>query len=130
MLKYALIFLASGLGGILRYWFGGIAQNWWGPAFPFGTLVVNVTGCFGIGFFAAAFSGSLLIREEFRIAILVGIFGGYTTFSSFGRETLALIHDGEWSLAGLYVLSTNAVGLFAVWLGSAIAFRIYGPGAP
>ena len=92
--------------------------------------MVNVSGCLGIGFFATAFSGTVLIREEYRIAVLVGIFGGYTTFSSFGRETMALLHDGEWLRAGWYVLFTNAVGLFAVWLGAAAATKLYGPGAP
>ncbi len=129
MLKYTLIFLASGFGGILRYGLGGLVQNWWGPTFPLGTLIVNITGCLGIGFLATAFSGPLLIREEYRIAVLVGILGGYTTFSSFGRETMALIHDGEWSRAAVYVLLTNAVGLFAVWLGSTAATKLYGPGA-
>lgn len=130
MLKLVLVFLASGFGGLLRYVLGGLIQNAWGPTFPLGTLIVNVTGCLGIGFFATAFSGSLLIREEYRIAILVGIFGGYTTFSSFGRETLSLIHDQQWMRAAVYVVLTNIVGLFAVWLGSTIATRIYGPGAP
>lgn len=130
MSKWSLIFVASGLGGVARYWFGGIVQNYWGPTFPVGTLVVNVTGCLGIGFFASAFSGPLLIREEYRIAILVGVFGGYTTFSSFGRETLALLHDGEFWRAGLYVAFTNVIGLAAVWLGSIVATKLYGTGAP
>ncbi len=130
MLKYLLIFAASGFGGVLRFGIGGFVQNWWGPTFPLGTLVINVTGCLGIGFFATAFSGSLLIREEYRVAILLGLFGGYTTFSSFGRETLALVHDREWSRAAMYVLLTNAVGMFGVWLGAAIATKLYGPGAP
>jgi CrcB protein len=130
MLKYLLIFLGSGFGGVLRYGLGGLIQNAWGPTFPLGTMIVNITGCLGIGFCATAFSGALLVREEYRIAVLIGVLGGYTTFSSFGRETLALIHDGEWLRAGLYVLLTNAVGLAAVWLGSAAATKLYGPGAP
>ena len=62
-----LIFLASGFGGVLRYWFGGLVQSWWGPSFPLGTLVVNVSGCLGIGFFATLFSDPSLIREELRV---------------------------------------------------------------
>ena len=130
MVKYILIFLASGFGGTLRYGLGGAIQNWWGPTFPLGTLLINVTGCLGIGFVAAAFSRPVLVREEYQIAVLVGIFGGYTTFSSFGRETLSLVNDGEWLRAGLYVLLTNAVGLSAVWLGAMMAAKFYGPGAP
>ncbi len=130
MLKFLLIFAASGLGGVLRYWLGGIVQDWWGPTFPLGTMVINITGCLGIGFFATAFTGTLAVREEYQIAVLVGIFGGYTTFSSFGRETLALLHDGQFARAGAYILLTNAIGLLSVWLGSALAGRLYGPGAP
>lgn len=130
MLKYTLVFLCSGLGGVLRYGLGGLVQNWWGPTFPLGTLIINITGCLGIGFFATAFSGGLLIREEYRVAVLVGIFGGYTTFSSFGRETMALADDGQFARAGINVLLSVAAGLAAVWLGSAVATRIYGTGAP
>lgn len=130
MLKYTLVFLCSGLGGVARYGLGGLIQNWWGPTFPLGTLIINITGCLGIGFFATAFSGGLLIREEYRVAVLVGVFGGYTTFSSFGRETMALVDDGELARAGLYVLLSVAVSLVAVWIGTAIATKLYGTGAP
>jgi CrcB protein len=130
LLKPALIFLGSGAGGLLRYWLGGIVQNWWGPDFPFGTFVVNVSGCLAMGFLATAWTGPVLIREEYRAAVLVGLLGGYTTFSSFGRETLALVHDGEWQRAGVYVAGSVALSFLAVWLGAAIATRIYGTGAP
>jgi fluoride exporter len=125
-----LIFLGAGSGGLLRYWLGGLIQNWWGPAFPLGTMVVNVSGCFAMGFLATLWTGPFLIRDEYRQAVLVGVLGGYTTFSSFGRETLALAHDGEWSRAGLYVLGSVALSLAAVWAGAVIATKIYGPGAP
>lgn len=130
MLKYTLIFLCSGLGGVLRYGLGGLIQHWWGPTFSLGTLIVNITGCLGIGFFATAFAGGLPIREEYRIAVLVGIFGGYTTFSAFGRETMELLNQREVARAGLNVLLSVAVGLAAVWVGSALAARVYPPGAP
>lgn len=130
MLVYTLIFFCSGLGGVLRYWLGGLVQNWWGPTFPLGTLIVNITGCLGIGFCATAFSGGLMIREEYRVAVMVGIFGGYTTFSAFGRETLVLIDNGEFARASLNVLLSVTVGLAAVWLGSALATKLYGAGTP
>jgi CrcB protein len=114
---------------LLRYWLGGIVQNWWGPHFPFGTMVINVSGCLAMGFFAAAWTGPVLVREEYRTAVLVGLLGGYTTFSSFGRETLALIRDGEPWRAGGYVLGSVVLGLIAVWLGAAIASKLYGTGA-
>jgi fluoride exporter len=129
-LKPALIFLGSGSGGLLRYWLGGVIQNWWGPNFPLGTLVVNVTGCLVMGFLATAWTGPVLIREEYRTAVLVGVLGGYTTFSSFGRETLALLHDGEWWPAGWYVVGSVILSLLAVWVGTVLATKLYGTGAP
>lgn len=130
LLKPALVFLGSGSGGLLRYWLGGIVQDWWGPTFPVGTLLVNVSGCLVMGFLATAWTGPVLIREEYRVAILIGMLGGYTTFSSFSRETLALVHDGEWWRAGCYVMGSVVISLFAVWLGAAIATKLYGTGAP
>lgn len=128
MLKYLLIFVGSGFGGVLRFGLGGVVQSLWGPTFPVGTLAVNISGCVGIGFFATVFSGTLLVREEYRLAIVVGIFGGYTTFSSFGHETMGLIQNGYWLRAGLYVVLSTGVGVSAVWLGSAVA-KTFGLGA-
>lgn len=130
LLKPVLIFLGAGSGGLLRYWLGGLIQNWWGPTFPLGTLIVNVSGCLAMGFLAAAWTGPVLFREEYRTAVLIGVLGGYTTFSSFGRETLALTHDGEWLRAGGYVLGSVALSLLAVWIGAALAAKLFGPGAP
>jgi CrcB protein len=129
MLKLTLIFLASGLGGLLRYIFGAAIQHWWGPSFPLGTLIVNITGCLAMGFLATAFSTTLHIREEFRLAILVGILGGYTTFSSFSGETLALTTAGEWLKASLYVLLSVAISLLAAYAGAALATKLF-PAAP
>lgn len=131
MLKPILIFLGAGTGGLLRYWLGGLIQSWWGSAFPLGTMIVNISGCLAMGFLADLWTppGPVLIREEYRVAILVGVLGGYTTFSSFGRETLALAHDGQWLKAGLYVLGSVAFSLAAVWLGWVIAEKLCGTGA-
>lgn len=129
-LKPVLIFLGSGSGGLLRYWLGGVIQSWWGPIFPLGTLVVNVTGCLMMGFLATVWTGPVLIRDEYRSAILIGVLGGYTTFSSFGRETLSLVHDGEWWRAAWYVLGSVVLSLLAVWVGAAFASKLYRTGAP
>ena len=128
-LTSTLIFLGAGSGGLLRHWIGGAVQHWWGPAFPMGTLIVNVSGCLAMGFLAAIWTGPGAIREELRLAVLVGVLGGYTTFSSFGRETLELVHDGQWSRAGGYVLGSVILSLAAVWVGATIATRIDGAGA-
>ena len=130
LLKPVLIFLGAGAGGVLRYWLGGWVQGVAGPGFPVGTLVVNVTGCLAIGFLTTLFTGAGLVREEFRAAIIIGILGGYTTFSSFGRETMSLVANGQWTCAGLNVLLSNVLGLGAVWVGIALATRLYGAGAP
>ena len=126
MTKLILIFLGSGLGGVMRYAIGGWVQALTGASFPSGTLVVNVLGCLAIGFLGAAFAGPVLIKEEYRIAILVGLLGGFTTFSTFGRETFALAADREMLWAALNLLLSNGLGLAAVWLGTRVAERIYG----
>ncbi|GJQ28290.1 MAG: putative fluoride ion transporter CrcB [Phycisphaerae bacterium] len=130
ILKPAFIFLGAGAGGLLRYWLGGMIQAWWGPTFPLGTLVVNVSGCLVMGFLAAAWYGPILVRDDLRATVLIGILGGYTTFSTFGRETLSLAHDGEWGRASLYVLGSVVLSLVGVWFGSVIAGKFYGTGAP
>lgn len=129
MLRYTVIFLGAGAGGVLRYWLGGVVQNWWGPTFPLGTMIVNISGCLVMGFLFTAWTGPLLVRIEVRDAVLIGVLGGYTTFSSFGRETLSLAHGGEWLRAGIYVLGSVVLSLIGVWLGSMIAGRLYRTGA-
>lgn len=128
-LNALLVFLASGIGGVLRYALSGVMHSWWGPTFPIGTLTVNVIGCFFMGFLATALTGPVIMREEYRIAILVGLLGGFTTFSSFGRETMTLVGDGEWALAALNVILSNGLGLAAVWAGAALSVKTYGTGA-
>jgi CrcB protein len=129
LLKPVLVFVGSGAGGLLRYALGGLIQTWWGPAFPMGTMLVNISGCFAMGFLAAALGGQVPLREEYRLVLLVGVLGGYTTFSSFGRETIVLMEEGAWVRAGAYVLTSVIVGLAAVWLGGVLAGRVW-PTAP
>jgi CrcB protein len=128
MYKLLLIGLGGAVGSVLRYLVGGWVQRATTESFPTGTLVVNVTGCFAIGFLGMVFTGTGpgLMREEYRVAILVGILGGYTTFSSFGRETFALAGDNQLWYAAANIILSNAVGLGAVWLGHRLAERLYG----
>ena len=130
LVKNGVVFLGAGFGGLLRYWLGGLIQMLWGPSFPIGTMVVNVTGCLAMGFLATSWTGPVLIREEYRAGVLIGVLGAYTTFSSFGRETMELARDGEWARVCVYVLGSVALSLAGVWLGAALANRIYGTGAP
>jgi CrcB protein len=113
------------VGTGLRYATTLGSQRLWGDAFPYGTLAVNLIGCFLIGLVATSFtSQESAIREPIRLAIFVGLFGGYTTFSSFGYETWALFEQGHVSRAALYVALSNIFGLLAVWCGWRIAQAI------
>lgn len=133
LIKPLLVFLGGGAGTLMRYWLGGAVHAYaggWGATFPLGTLVVNVSGCFAVGFLASVLTGPMLVRDEYRTMILIGILGGYTTFSTFGRESMALIHDGEWLHAAANIILSVFLGLAAVWLGDALATKMYGLGAP
>jgi CrcB protein len=90
-----------------------------GLTFPWGTLIVNVSGCFVIGIFNALTGpdGVLLVPVNIRLFVMVGMCGGYTTFSSFSLETLNLMRGGEWLAAASYVLASVAFCLIGVWLG-------------
>jgi CrcB protein len=126
MLKITLIFLGSGLGGVLRYALQGWVQRGAGGSFPAGTLAVNVLGCAAIGFLAAALAGPIAMREEYRVGLIVGILGGFTTFSAFGMETFHLSSAGHGRLAALYVGLSCALGIAAVWAGYRAAERWLG----
>ena len=112
--------LGSALGGVLRYWLGGVVDRGVGETFPWGTLVVNVSGCFVIGlvFVASGTDGRVLLSPLQRQTIMVGVLGGYTTFSSFSLQTLSLARDGEWAAAAANVLLSVGLSLAAVWLGA------------
>ena len=126
MTKWLLLAVGGGAGSVLRYLVAGIAQRFSAGTFPIGTLVVNVSGCLLIGFFTAAFSTRFLVREEFRVAILVGVLGGYTTFSTFGLETFKLLSDNELGRAMLNVVVSCVLGILATWLGYRVAVVWFG----
>jgi CrcB protein len=125
-MTYLLVALGSALGGTLRYWLSGLIANWFGQTFPWGTLIINVSGSFVIGFFATltAADGRLLVPGEWRQFVMAGICGGYTTFSSFSYQTLVLAQDGEWFDAGLNIVLSLVFCLVGVWLGVATAMAI------
>jgi fluoride exporter len=117
--SYAWIGLGSAIGGMARYWCYGAMVRLMGAAFPWGTLTVNLVGCTFIGFFATIASpdGRLLVAPATRQFVMVGICGGFTTFSTFGLETLNLARDGEWAKAAANVLASVLLCLVGVWLG-------------
>lgn len=114
------------MGSVARYWLSGVVKDHFermGQVFPLGTLVVNVTGCFVIGFIAtlAAPDGRLLVPSGVRQFLMIGVCGGYTTFSSFSLETLDLARDGQWLYAGANIAGSVVLCLVAVWLGHLLA---------
>jgi len=122
-IEYLWIALGSALGGVGRYWLSGVIARRFGEAFPVGTLVVNATGSFVIGFIASLTrpEGRLLMSASGRQFLMVGICGGYTTFSSFSLQTLNLAREGEWFYAGANVVASLLLCLLAVWLGHVLA---------
>jgi CrcB protein len=125
-MEYLWIALGSALGGATRYWLSGVVARRFGEAFPVGTLIVNVTGSFFIGFVATLTDpgGRLLMGVTARQFIMAGILGGYTTFSSFSLQTLNLARDGEWLYAGANVALSVILCLVAVWFGQVAARMI------
>lgn len=120
---YVWIGLGSALGGVARYWCYGAMARLAGETFPWGTLLVNVLGCSFIGLFATLTSpeGRFLVPSSARMFVMTGICGGYTTFSTFGLETLNLARDGEWWKAAGNVCASLVFCLLGVWLGHALA---------
>ncbi len=107
------------IGSLARFWLAELFVSLGVVAFPWATLVANVSGSFLIGVIAAITGpdGRLLVSSELRLFWLVGICGGYTTFSSFSLQTLTLAQGGDWGRAGLNVLLSLVLCLLAVWLG-------------
>ncbi len=120
--------LAIGLGGFVgalcRYGLAGLVQTAAGPRFPAGTLVVNVLGCFAIGALAALVEGRLALSPEWRLFLLVGLLGSFTTFSTFGYETLELLRAGSFPAAALNLGAHVVLGLGAVALGRAAVLSL------
>ena len=113
--------IGSALGGVSRYLFGGLVQRVTGVVFPLGTLLINVTGSLLIGFIIRYGADSAAITPEARAFIAIGFCGGYTTFSTFSYETIALLEDGELGRAAAYVVLSVVVSLAATWAGMVAA---------
>ena len=125
-MMYLWVMLGSALGGGLRYFLSGLIANQFGETFPFGTLIVNVTGSFVIGFFATLTGpdGRLIVRTEARQFFMTGVCGGYTTFSSFSLQTLNLARGDELLFAGANVGASVVLCLLAVWAGHVAALSV------
>jgi CrcB protein len=123
-----LFFIGTGgfIGSILRYLVSGYAQQLSKSIqFPFGTLVVNLVGCALVGFLAELADQRGVITGETRAFLIVGILGGFTTFSAFGNETMNLLRDGELWFACGNIVGHTVLGLIAVWLGYSTAYLLW-----
>ena len=123
-MKLGLIALFGAVGTLARYWLQGLIQFRTAGAFPYGTLAVNLTGCFLLGLIGQFTMNRMVIPPDWRVAIAVGFFGGYTTFSSFGWETAKMLEDGEWMRAATYVAASVVFGLFLSVAGIRLANRM------
>ena len=126
MQAYLWIAIGSALGGMARYWCSGFVARLVGETFPWGTLLVNVVGSLIIGFFATltAPDGRLFVDTTTRQFVIIGLCGGFTTFSAFSLQTLNLMHDGEWFYVGLNIGMSVVICLVAVWLGHLLAAHL------
>jgi CrcB protein len=113
-------------GGVLRYWCSGLVARWVGETFPWGTVAVNVVGSLLIGLFATLSGpdGRLLVGTTARQFVMLGLLGGFTTFSSFSLQTLTLAQNGEWMRAAANIVGSVVFCLVGVWLGHALAVAI------
>lgn len=110
---------AGALGTLARYGLGGVVQRWLGPAFPWGTFVINALGCFAFGVVWAA-AGQRLISGELRTVVLIGFMGAFTTFSTFAFESSRMLADREWAMAMGNILLHNVGGVILFFAGAAL----------
>lgn len=122
-MRLALIAIFGALGTLARYGLQGLVQMRIAGTFPYGTLLVNLSGCFLLGLIGQLALNRMVISPDWRVAIAVGFFGGYTTFSSFGWETAKMLEDGEWLRASAYVGASVAAGLLLSVAGIRLANR-------
>jgi CrcB protein len=124
MIAYLWVAIGGALGSVGRFWLSGLVASRFGETFPWGTLVINVTGSFIIGLIGAiAVPEGRLDSQSRAFAtqfLMIGICGGYTTFSSFSWQTLRLLQDREWLYAGGNILLSVILCMIAVWLGYAL----------
>jgi CrcB protein len=119
VVTYLWIAIGGALGSVARYGASNLIDGWLGPTLPWGTILVNISGSFVIGFVAALtdVGGAMPVSRDARLFLMVGICGGYTTFSSFSLQTLNLIRAGQIAYAGVNIGVSVVACILAVWLG-------------
>lgn len=116
-MKYLWVALGGALGSVARYAVGLLIYERMGTRFPYGTFVINISGCFLIGFVLTILDNRMGLPPQWRLAIPIGFVGAYTTFSTFEYETLRLAQHGQASVGMLYLVLSVVLGYGAVWLG-------------
>lgn len=111
---------AGVLGTLARYGLSGLVQRIAGAGFPWGTAVVNLTGCFLFGLLWTLLDGRIQVRSEIRTTVFIGFFGAFTTFSSFVAETASLMRDSQWLYAGANIIGQNVLGIVVLLAGMAL----------
>jgi fluoride exporter len=118
---YLWIALGAVLGASARYFVSGYMARVLSASFPYGTLLINVTGSLILGFFLILSTERMLLDPRWRLLVAIGFCGSYTTFSSYAFETFALMEQGSWLLAGANLIASNLLCLVAVLAGAALA---------
>lgn len=121
--KYLIVIAGAGLGGLARYISGTWIMGRTGGSFPTGTFLINISGSFLIGLIMTLLTERFQPHPNLRLFLVVGMLGGYTTFSSFEYETLQAVRSGERWMGILYVTGSVILGYLSVWLGAALAGR-------
>ena len=123
MVKILLVGSGGFVGSVLRYFLSGVIYRLLSSkqVLPYGTLAVNVLGCFLIGFLSGLAESRQVLNPELRLLILVGLLGGFTTFSTFGYETFTLARDGQMLAVGANIFFNLVAGIAAVWFGHALS---------
>lgn len=124
MINYLIIGIGGFFGAISRYAIGLWIGQKWGRSFPLGTFVINVSGSFFIGLFMSLFTERFMVNPQWRLLLVVGFLGAYTTFSTFEYETGRLVKDGEWLIASMNVILSVVAGFVALKVGEMIAKSI------
>ena len=120
-MNYLWIAVGAVVGASARYFLSGLIVRNFSATFPYGTLLINVTGSLVLGFFLVYSTDRVLLDPRWRLLVAVGFCGSYTTFSSYAFESLALMEQGQWLLVGLNVVASNVLCLAAVLAGAALA---------
>ncbi|MGC1106004.1 MAG: fluoride efflux transporter CrcB [Candidatus Acidiferrales bacterium] len=119
-MRFALLAVFGIAGTLARYGLEGAVQSRSGASFPYGTLVVNLVGCFLLGVVGKFSLDHVVISPDWRIALTVGFFGAFTTFSTFSWETVRMLEDGEWTKGMVYVAASVVIGLIVMLVGMRI----------